>query len=64
MALSGNTLTSLQPMKRSPSPELVQAGISRNFASLPDGCGIMWAIFGGAAMSERNASPSASISAS
>ena len=33
-------MTILQPRKR--SPELVQAGISSSFASLPLGCAIMW----------------------
>ena len=49
-------------MKR--SPELVQAGISITLASLPDGCGMKCAILSGAVMSARNASASASISAS
>ena len=46
------------------SPAVVQAGISRIFASLPDGCGMKYAILSGAVMSARNASASASISAS
>ena len=46
------------------SPEVLQAGISITLASLPDGCGMKCAILSGAAMSLRNASPSASISVS
>src|SRR5262249_1436756 len=38
-------------------------GIRMNFASLPDGCGIMYENLSGATMLERNASASASTSA-
>jgi hypothetical protein len=59
LALSGNTVTILQP-RNEPGP-LVQAGISSIIASVPD-CGIGWWWRSGTVTSARKASRKASIS--